>query len=108
MQADEPHVETPGKALETLVQRVKANRIARNWTQAEMARRAGLSLGTYQNFERGFGINLANLLRLLGVLGYLTQFANMIPSPQAEVTGTALLTHTGPRQRVRVGKGQCR
>lgn len=73
--------------VRTLLSRIRAHRLQRNWTQAEVARRAGLSLPAYQNFETGYGnITLANLLRILNILGFGDRLSLLVPEPEEERT----------------------
>jgi transcriptional regulator with XRE-family HTH domain len=87
--------------MRTTVERLREHRLARNWTQAEVARRAGISLPTYQGLEAGLGINLRSFLAVLGALGFLNEFSELIPPP--ELTMPALLEQAKrrPRQRAR-------
>lgn len=74
-------------ALRTLVQRVRDHRLARNWTQSEMAVRCGLSRRAYQDFEFGEGnLTLRNLSRLLGVLGFTERLLELVPPPAPKLT----------------------
>jgi transcriptional regulator with XRE-family HTH domain len=90
-------------AVRTLLARLRAHRLRRNWTQAEIARRAGISVQSYQNFETGYGnITLANLLRLLGILGFAHRLSLLVPELEEERT---LRDVSRPaRQRARVRK----
>lgn len=73
--------------VRSLLTRLRTHRLRRNWTQAELARRAGLSVQSYQNFETGYGnITLANLLRILGVLGFVDRLELLLPEPEEERT----------------------
>jgi transcriptional regulator with XRE-family HTH domain len=84
--------------LQTLVTNVRDQRLARNWSQAEMARRCGISRAAYQNFEAGVGnLTLLNLTRLLGVLGFSARMAELVP-PAAPVAIEAVRQK---RQRAR-------
>jgi transcriptional regulator with XRE-family HTH domain len=86
-----------------LLGRVRAHRLKRNWSQAELARRAGISVQSYQNFETGHGnITLAHLLRILGVLGLAGRFALLVPEPEEERTLKEV--SRPPRQRARARK----
>lgn len=86
-----PLVQTDREAVRTLLERVRQHRLKRNWTQVEMARRAGLSRPAYQNFENGYGnITLANLVRVLGVLGLTNNLAQMVPPVTEEPTLASL------------------
>src|ERR1700722_19842050 len=67
--------------------RLRAQRLQRNWTQADLARRAGISVQSYQNFETGYGnITLANLLRILGILGLADRLTLLVPELEEERT----------------------
>jgi len=57
-----------------LASRVRARRLQQAWTQAEIARRAGLKLPTYVLFERTGKISLLRLLKILELLGLLDEF----------------------------------
>ena len=86
-----------------LLERVRAHRLARNWTQAELARRAGISVQSYQNFETGHGnTTLAHLLRVLGVLGLASRLALLVPEPEEQRTLKEI--SRPPRQRARATK----
>ena len=89
--------------VRALLARLRAQRLRRNWTQAELARRASISVQSYQNFETGYGnITLANLLRILGILGFADRLALLIPELEEERT---LRDVSRPvRQRARVKK----
>jgi transcriptional regulator with XRE-family HTH domain len=86
-----PLVQTDREAVRTLLERIRQHRLKRNWTQVEMARRAGLSRPASQNFENGYGnITLANLVRVLGVLGLTNNLAQMVPPVTEEPTLASL------------------
>jgi DNA-binding XRE family transcriptional regulator len=71
-------------AVRVLLERLRQHRLKRNWSQAEMARRAHLSRAAYQNFENGHGnITLRNLMKILWVLGLTHHLAQMVPPVQA-------------------------
>ena len=63
----------PEVAVE-LASRIRDRRLQRAWTQAEMARRAGLKEPTYVLFERTGRISLLRLLKVLDVLGLMEEF----------------------------------
>jgi len=93
--------------VRTLLARLRAQRLRRNWTQAEIARRAGISVQSYQNFETGYGnITLANLLRILGILGLADRISLLVPELEEERT---LRDVSRPaRQRARAKKPRTR
>jgi transcriptional regulator with XRE-family HTH domain len=95
-----PAVQTDRQAVRVLIKRVRQHRLKHNWSQAEMARRAGLSRPAYQNFENGYGnITLANLVRVLGVLGLTNNLAQLVPPPAEELTMASLTKPTRLRAR---------
>ena len=57
-----------------LASRIRDRRLQRAWTQAELARRAGLKEPTYVLFERTGRISLLRLLKILDVLGLMEEF----------------------------------
>jgi transcriptional regulator with XRE-family HTH domain len=61
-------LQTPRDIARTLAGRAKELRLEREWTQQEIAERAGLALATYQRFERTGRISLERLLKLAVVL----------------------------------------
>lgn len=99
-----PLVQADRAAVRTLLERVRQHRLSHNWSQAEMARRAGLSRPAYQNFENGYGnITLANLVRILGVLGLTNNLAQLVPPIDEEPTLASLTKPTRLRARA-IGK----
>ncbi len=95
-----PLVQSDREAVRTLLERVRQHRLKRNWSQAEMARRAGLSRPAYQNFENGYGnITLSNLVRILGVLGLTNHLAQLVPPLDDEPTLATLTQPTRLRAR---------
>lgn len=91
--------------VRALLARLRAHRLRRNWSQAELARRAGVSVQSYQNFETGYGnITLAHLLRILGVLGLASRFALIVPELEEERTLKDV--SRPPRQRARAKKSR--
>jgi len=57
-----------------LAARIRIRRLRRGWTQAEIARRAGLKEPTYVLFERTGRISLLRLLKILDVLELSGEF----------------------------------
>ena len=95
------------EAIRTMLTRVRQHRLKHNWTQAEMAKRAGISRPAYQNFENGYGnIRVANLAKILGVLGLTNNLAQMVPPVTAEPTLSELMKPTRQRARHRSSNNQ--
>ena len=94
-------------AVQALLSRLKDQRLARNWSQAEMARRAGMSRATYQDFESGVGNpTLESVMRVLGVLGFGERMASLIPPVETPQT-LATVEHVKPK-RLRAGSARRR
>ncbi|MDQ5979784.1 MAG: hypothetical protein QG602_2759 [Verrucomicrobiota bacterium] len=87
-----PNLQPDRKVVRTMLERVRQHRLRRNWSQEEMAARTGLSRLAYLNFENGYGnITLANLVRVLGVLGLTNNLMLLIPPVTEEPTLEKLL-----------------
>ena len=98
----EPRLQSDREAIRLFLDGLRQHRLKQNWSQVEMARRAGLSRPAYQNFENGYGnITLRNLLKILGVLGLTERFAQMIPPVIEEPTLAALSKPVRQRARRR-------
>jgi len=98
----DPKLQSDREAVLQFLDGLRQHRLKHNWSQVEMARRAGLSRPAYQNFENGYGnITLRNLLKILGVLGLTERFAQMIPPVTEEPTLAALSTPVRQRARRR-------
>lgn len=90
-------LQSPREVARTLAQRVRALRLEREWTQEELAERAGIALSTYRRFERTGRVSLERLLRIALVLGVLPQFDPVFRPPPAESLDE--LESRGARQR---------
>lgn len=55
---------TPPEILGEIAERVRARRKEYGFTQARMAKRAGMSLASYKRFEREHKISLESLVKL--------------------------------------------
>jgi transcriptional regulator with XRE-family HTH domain len=67
--------------LETLGARLKAWRLRRDITQAELAERAGVSRRTIQSLEDGGSVQLGTFLRVARELGLLDGLDTLVPEP---------------------------
>ncbi|MDR1279820.1 MAG: helix-turn-helix domain-containing protein [Opitutaceae bacterium] len=93
-----------GSAL-TIAQNIRRVRLSQNITQSEIARRAGLSLRTYQTFEQTGEIHLMKFLEVLRGLGRLSEFVNAaaILQPRTPEEATRLENR---RERASPGPGK--
>lgn len=74
---------TPAEISADLASRVRTRRLARRWTQAELARRAGVALSTLKLFEHKGHISLERLLRVAAALDDLESFRKLFEPPRA-------------------------
>ncbi len=70
-------VPLPTEVARSVASRLVALRKDKGWTQAELARRSGVSLGSLKRFEQQALISLENLLALAHVLGRLEDFGGL-------------------------------
>lgn len=61
--------------------RIKRNRLLKNYTQQELADRAGLGKSTLQKLEYGSSVTIKTLVQVLRVLKELDALDNFIPEP---------------------------
>lgn len=93
---------TPSEVSKLLAERVKALRIARAWTQEELAERAGIKLSTYRVFERTGRISLKRLLDIALVLDAMDGFERVFPRTAAtSLDALERLDMAGRRKRGR-------
>ncbi len=71
------NLETPETLLPQIANRARARRLALNLTQAGVAARSGVSLGSIKRFERTGEIALASLLQIALVLDALEEFKTL-------------------------------
>jgi len=77
-----PVLITPADAAELLAKRLRAERRRQRWTQAELARRSGLSVATIARFERGGEGQVASLLAVFTALGRLDDLDGLLRPPR--------------------------
>ena len=87
------------QALTELGSRIRAARIDMPLTQAELAKRAGVSLSTVAKMERGEDVRFSSVLDVLRALGMLAAADSLVP--HALVRPSDLARAGRPRQRAR-------
>lgn len=70
-----PALQTPYDVQRELAARARARRLELNITQAELAERSGVSLGSLRRFETTGEVSLRAFLELAFVLGELKEFS---------------------------------
>jgi transcriptional regulator with XRE-family HTH domain len=64
-----------------LGKRIKGYRIHKNYTQAELAEKAGISVLSVQNLEKGSPVSLSTLIPLFRQLNLLGNLDHLVPEP---------------------------
>jgi transcriptional regulator with XRE-family HTH domain len=64
-----------------LCQRLEKIRLTHNLTQAQLAKQAGVSLRTITRLEKGEGISLDTLIRVMSALDLQGNLQNLLPDP---------------------------
>jgi transcriptional regulator with XRE-family HTH domain len=78
------NLHTPEEMARLLARRLRDERLRREWKQATMAERSGVSLPTVRRYERTGRTSVKNLLKLCHALGRLDEFADFLKPPPAE------------------------
>lgn len=91
---------TPAEALASLGQNVRQIRLLRNWTQRELAARAGVSYSSLRRLEDSASIGLADTLRVLEVLNLLSPLVSGVEetADQARRNALSLAPETAERK----------
>lgn len=74
-------VNTPADVEASLAQRVRAARRAKGWSQAELAKRSGLSIATVARFEQSGQGQVSTLIHLCFALGHMDDLTALLREP---------------------------
>ena len=75
-------IPTPYEVSKKIAQRHRNLRKQLKMSQAEMAQRSGVSLGSLKRFENTGKISLESLLKLMHLLGHLDDFDNVLKAKE--------------------------
>lgn len=92
--------ETPVSIARAVAERAKQRRTAMRLTQAELAKKAGLSLSAYRRFEQQGQIAFSGLLQIAFALDCMSDF-NALFASQSWATMDDMLKQAKPAKRVR-------
>lgn len=73
----------PDEIAHLLAERIRAERLRREWKQDTLAERSGVSLPTIRRYERTGRTSVENMLKLCHALGRLDEFADLLKPPPA-------------------------
>ena len=82
-----------------LGEQVRAVRLRRNLSQADLAAAAGVALGSLRNLESGSGATVATLVRVIRRLDLTDWLASL--QPEVTISPMQMLKAKRPRQRSR-------
>ena len=77
----EPSIATSEQIETSLCKQIETIRLARNITQAQLARESGVALRTIGRMERGQGVSLDTFIRVLMALKLQQSLAALLPDP---------------------------
>lgn len=84
------------EVMATLGRRLRVARLRRNWSQAEMAQRAGVTRKTYAALEAGdSGVSVGCLVKTLSILGFQDRLGAIL---DADPVGADIELETGRRR----------
>ena len=92
------NLQTPAEVVAGIAERARALRIARGWTQRELADRSGVALDTLRLFERTGKIALERLVRIAVILDAVDPLGELFAPPPA-ATLAELEERERPRKR---------
>jgi DNA-binding XRE family transcriptional regulator len=90
---------TPAELQTVLGERLRALRLSRNFSQRELAGKAGVSLRALHNLEAGSGSTIETFLRVLKALNAVDAIEALVPQPK--VSPLTLLKMGAVPRRVR-------
>jgi transcriptional regulator with XRE-family HTH domain len=72
---------TPEETAKQLAEKVRRLRLSRNWKQATLASRSGVSLASLRRFEQTGLVSLQSFLSIAFALGRLDDFESLLQPP---------------------------
>ncbi|MBK1826019.1 helix-turn-helix transcriptional regulator [Haloferula rosea] len=73
----------PNQLIRDIGGRIRSHRLARGWTQAELAERSGVSISTLKLLEREGKGSLQRLAKIAVILGLESDLSELFSSPPA-------------------------
>lgn len=95
------HFYTPQEIVDLLGVRLKQARLLQEWTQAELAQRAGITKSTLSNLESGKNTSLETLVTVAMVLGRSEELTELFQPRVSSIEDIKRLEKAQCRQRIR-------
>ena len=95
---------TPAELVSLLCTRLKQERLVQEWTQAELARRAGITVSTLSNLEAGKNISFETLVKVAMVLGRTNELTELFQPVLNSIEDIKRLEKAKERQRIKEKK----
>ncbi len=90
--------------VQLLCTRLRQERLVHEWTQAELARRAGVGVSTLSNLEAGRNTSVETLVRVAMVLGRTQELTALFTPQLQSLDDIQRLERAKQRQRIREKK----
>jgi len=91
----------PVEIVKSLCERLRQERIRRQFTQAELAQRAGVGVNTVSNLEAGRNVGFEVVVRVAMVLGLARELENLFLPQLESLDDLRRFEASASRQRIR-------
>lgn len=95
------HFLSSAEIISMLCARLRQERLVLEWTQAELARRAGITVSTLSNLEAGKNISFETLVKVTMVLGRTQELTALFKPKINSIEDIKRLEKAKERQRIK-------